>query len=198
MKAEQFRMQVITVCLSVLHLLHQSSHLQLSFPPLRARSQIVDVWEHDWMIFEKAVIEDFKRRLSGETEEIARSPPPAEVVSTPLHRHDLTAPSPPAVANPKPSGFKVGAFSSAGFKTASFAPATTTVVEEEDVDGEEVDFDVDGVDVDREDVDGEGLDGDEVDVDGEEVADEDGAPSSLQPPEEEESMDLAQSDDDMF
>ncbi|ORY89718.1 hypothetical protein BCR35DRAFT_157196 [Leucosporidium creatinivorum] len=192
MKAEQFRNQVV---------------------------DIVDVWERDWILFEPSVIEDFRQRLSGVSAATEGDPSlDAEMASLPPSTLDASAPSfapsfapaepEPAVPVPAPEappakrGFKIG-----GFKT-TFQPSALDAQlpdEAEDVDGAPVE-DVDGAPV--EDVDGEevDVDGEAVDVDGEVLLEDvDGAPVVQEKGktetvviEDDEAMDLAQSDDDIF
>lgn len=115
----------------------------------------------------------------------------------------------PPVSTPAKPGFKSGGFKPS-FQPSAFnevLPDAPEAEEEEDVDGAPME-DVDGeaVDVDGEEVD---VDGEAVDVDGEEMPleDVDGEPSAAQVQEREkvetvvindEAMDLAQSDDDIF
>lgn len=219
MKAEQFRNQVVDV---------SALQLRLSSPnrtDLTSLAQIVDVWERDWILFEPTVIEDFRQRLSGvistaaerdeslDTEMASLTPStlnpsapsfassfaPAEPV--PVSSAPSPAPAPAPEAPPAKRGFKIG-----GFKT-TFQPSALDVElpdEAEDVDGAPVE-DVDGevVDVDGEAVD---VDGEALDVDGEVMLDDvDGAPliegkgeTKTVVLDDDEAMDLAQSDDDIF
>lgn len=150
--------------------------------------QIVDVWERDWFVFEPAVIEDFKRRLSGETVVVPSAPsPPSAFSPTSSTRTSAAPPPPPPEPESTPSGFR-----SAGFKPTSFQPSSLRA---HLPDAPEQDGDVDG---------------DEVDVDGEEVgADVDG--EEVDPPrpparvvetvvldDDGDAMDLADSDEDIF
>lgn len=152
-------------------------------------------------MFEPSVFVDLKRRLSGEAEPTAEDFERASILlaasnsPSSLHSPTISNPTTPLSTTPileprfktKPSGFK----------TSSFVPSALNnnlpdEPDDEDVDGEEVD--VDGEDVLEitsidlvEDVDGAAL---QDDVDGAEVMDvEDDAG---------ETMDLADSDDDMF
>ncbi|KAK4703899.1 hypothetical protein P7C70_g2310, partial [Phenoliferia sp. Uapishka_3] len=149
MKAEQFKMQV---------------------------TKIVDVWERDWFVFEPKVIDDFKRRLSGETVVVASapsySPPvPSSVTSTSFSTAEVPPPPPPPAAAPsgfRPTGFKAASFATSSFQPSMLSEAIPDKITEDTVDGVGEEVDGDEVDLDGEDVD---VDGDavEVDVDGEVV-----------------------------
>ncbi|KAK4054380.1 hypothetical protein OIO90_003613 [Microbotryomycetes sp. JL221] len=138
-------------------------------------SKVIDVWEHDWMIFEPATIEDWRRRLSGADEqamnEVEEQVAAAEAwlneqeeVRAQVHlTAEANEPEQPAASGAR-GGFKT-TFQPGGFKTA-FHPSTQDV---DDVDGEAVDGQaIDGDGVDGQAFDGDGVDGQAVDdnVDG--------------------------------
>ncbi|KAM0789547.1 hypothetical protein ACM66B_000360 [Microbotryomycetes sp. NB124-2] len=148
-------------------------------------SKIVDVWEHDWMIFEPSTIEDWRRRLSGvddvdaEAQQVAAAEAlleEQELVEMPAETRQAAATS----TTPARSGFKT-----------TFQPSALDSSLAQDIDVDGVDVDGDAVVVDEEvdgaplDVDGEDLDGAAIDVDGDAVAfqddDVDGEPAEPVP-----------------
>lgn len=177
-------------------------------------------------MFEPTVIEDFRQRLSGvisagteeEEEEDVNMAAFASVLESesaallPVADPPTAAPEPeiPPVSTPAKPGFKSGGFKPS-FQPSAFNEVLPDAEPEDDVDGapmEDVDGDAVDVDGDEVDVDGEevDVDGEAVDVDGEEMPleDVDGepAPMEVQRTEtvviEDDVMDLAQSDDDIF
>lgn len=134
--------------------------------------QVIDVWGNDWMLFEPAVIDDFKRRLAGLEIVPSGSSSPSTHNTQYTYDDDTTAaamdvePSPPAAAVAE-GGFK------SAFKAAAFAPA---VVEADDaaaadLDGEEAyDDGLDGAVVAMDDIDGAPAEEGDVNVDGEAVS----------------------------
>lgn len=144
------------------------------------------------MIFEPGVIEDLKRRLSGET-----------AAEKQVEEYAMQLAELPTTAVEEPEE-EVEAKAHPGFKTSSFVPSALNValVDEEpeyvDVDGEVVD--VDGQEVD---VDGEEVDVDGVEVDEEGVAEVERAPVVKEVEvvvieDDGEEMELGDSDNDMF
>ncbi|KAL8276246.1 hypothetical protein RQP46_011363 [Phenoliferia psychrophenolica] len=173
MKAEQFKIQV---------------------------TNIVDVWERDWFVFEPAVIDDFKRRLSGETVVVHTDPTPSSSSSSPpIHLAQPHAASSSSALPPPPSSdtaFRSTGFKAVTFATSSFQPSTLhAILPDEDPEGDLLDGEM-------VDVDGEDVDGADVDVDGDEVQGlERVIPETVvldDDDEDEDGMDLAQSDEDMF
>ncbi|GAA6051080.1 hypothetical protein JCM3770_004702 [Rhodotorula araucariae] len=150
--------------------------------------KVIDVWANDWMLFEPAVIDDFKRRLAGL--DLVSVPVPAGAPAPVPSAPPLpsTAPAPataaadedaPMADEPQPAhthshthrderafkpSFKAAAFVPAEPEPASTpAPVPEREVDVEDVGGAPVGEHVDGTPV-------------EEDVDGAPVADVDGAP----------------------
>ncbi|BGP49087.1 hypothetical protein JCM10450v2_004966 [Rhodotorula kratochvilovae] len=165
--------------------------IYLSFPGrLKAEQfrslieRVIDVWANDWILFEPAVIDDFKRRLAGLDVVPAAEPPSPSPAAEAYGAPAAEAPvedAPMEEEQPSLPQREERAFRPS-FKAAAFAPAEPEpepeATDAEDVDGAPVE-DIDGALV--EDVDGapvEDLDGAPVDdVDGGPIeADVDGAP----------------------
>ncbi|GAA5835915.1 hypothetical protein JCM11251_006601 [Rhodosporidiobolus azoricus] len=164
--------------------------IYLSFPGrLKAEQfkglieKVIDVWANDWILFEPAVIEDFKRRLSGldvAPSTVTDEPLPDDMVIDDSFSSSHAQPSasvapipaedaPAAPEAPSRSGFKKSAFKAAAFAPAAAEPAEpvaepATEVYDDDVDGAAVVMDdVDGAAVGTDDLDGAALDGEDVD-----------------------------------
>ncbi|KAK4054169.1 hypothetical protein OIV83_001195 [Microbotryomycetes sp. JL201] len=177
-------------------------------------SKIVDVWEHDWMIFEPSTIDDWRRRLSG-LDEIELQEDVVAAAQALLHEQESIAASEEPTTQTAPESVESTMPTRSGFKT-TFQPSAldSSLAEPGDVDGDDLDGhavldEVDGAPL--EDVDGDDVDGMMIDVDGNAVTIDDGDDVDGEPAEAEmqgivleesddgEAMDVGDSgDEDMF